>query len=280
VIATGLLLAAFAVGLTGYGFGLIAMGILPYVVTVTDANGLVAVLGLVVTLTSLVPRIRQVRLRVLLPLLVGALAGVPLGVLVLVRLDERLLRALLGAVILVALAGSLHGSWRAKRAIADGAGDPADAPDTAADAGDRAAAADADGAPGRPPATRRGHRRRGARGVIAALVGLVSGSFGGAFSVSGPPVVIYFNEVFSEKTVIKVHLVAYFTFVLAIRIPYMVAAGVYDGALLMTAAVGLPTVLLGLWLGARLHDRLPSETVRRIIQVLLAVSATLLIVGA
>ncbi len=257
MIAFALLAAAFAIGLTGYGFGLVAMGLLPYAMTVADANALVAVLGLVVILIALAPRVREVRLRILLPLLLGALAGVPLGVFVLVRLDERLLRALLGAAILVALAGSLYGSWRAARSAAEGTRATED----------------------EVIAGGRGGRRRGGR-LLVVLIGVVSGSFGGAFSVSGPPVVIYFNEILSDKSAIKAHLVAYFTFIMMLRIPFLLAAGVYDRSLLEMILLGLPVVLVGLWIGTRLHDRLPSAVVRRIIQVLLAVSAALLIVGA
>jgi len=269
VIAFALLAAAFAIGLTGYGFGLVAMGILPYAMTVADSNALVAVLGLVVILIAFVPRVREVRVRILLPLLIGALAGVPLGVFVLVRLDERLLRVLLGAAILLALAGSLYGSRRAARGgVADQTGDES------ADPG----ALPRDGTGRVPTRERRG--RRGAGALLVALIGVVSGSFGGAFSVSGPPVVIYFNEIFSDKSAIKAHLVAYFSFIMALRMPFLFAAGVYDRALLEMILFGLPVVLIGLWIGTRLHDRLPSAVVRRIIQVLLAVSATLLIAGA
>lgn len=258
IAAVAFLFAAFAIGLTGYGFGLVAMGFLPYVFSVAEANAIVVPLGWLITVTALVPLRRHVDLRMLWPLAIGALAGVPLGVVYLVRLDERLLRASLGAIILIALAASLYVARRETREAA-GRKDDGGAGDTTS------AATRTGGLPGR---------------LLATVVGVVSGSFGGAFSVSGPPVVVYINEVRREKTAIKANLLAYFAFVTTTRIPYLVAADVLTTDILLTAAMMLPSVALGLWLGTLLHNRLPTHIVRYFIQGLLAVSAALLIVGA
>ncbi len=258
IAAVAFLFAAFAIGLTGYGFGLVAMGFLPYVFSVAEANAIVVPLGWLITVTALVPLRRHVDLRMLWPLALGALAGVPLGVVYLVRLDERVLRASLGAIILIALAASLYVARRETREAA-GKNDHRGAGDTTSDS----------------------KTNRSAAGRLLAIgVGVVSGSFGGAFSVSGPPVVVYINEVRREKTAIKANLLAYFAFLITTRIPYLVAADVLTPGILLTAAMMLPSVALGLWLGTLLHSRLPSSMVRYFIQGLLAFSAALLIVGA
>lgn len=249
VTAAAALVAAFALGLTGYGFGLIAMGVLPYVMPVAEANAVVVPLALIVTVAGVFPLRRGLRLSVLWPLLVGAAVGVPLGVIYLVRLDERVLRISLGAIILLALGGSILASVRERRA---------------------------ESSPDRAQSDYRSPKGR----LLAGAVGMVSGSFGGAFSVSGPPVVFYFSEVFSDKSTIKAHLLAYFTFVIAIRVPLLAASGVYSVGLLKLIALSLPVVGAGLWAGTALHNRLPTAVVRRIIQVLLAISAVLMIVRA
>lgn len=251
VTAAAMLAASFAVGLTGYGFGLIAMGILPYVMPVSAANGVVVPLALVVTVVGIVPLARELRFSILWPLFVGAAIGVPMGVVYLVRLNEGVLRLSLGVVILVALAGSVFASLRARW------GPPGDA---------------------HARETRPGTASPAAR-IVAIVVGAVSGAFGGAFSVSGPPVVLYFSEVLAGKRAVKAHLLAYFVFVVAARLPILAVSGVINRETLGLGAPMLPVVGLGLWMGTLLHDRLPAQSVRRIIQALLAVSATLLIAG-
>lgn len=250
--------AAFAIGLTGYGFGLVAMGVLPYLTDVPTANALVAVLALPVTVSALVAIRRSVDLARLVPMLVGAALGVPLGVLYLIRIDERIVRISLGAIILLAVVVSVFGARRSR---------------TAGDTPGRASTA-----PGEPPAP--SLRRTPGRWLGVAGIGVVSGSCGGAFSVSGPPVVLYLNEARRDKTAIKATLLAYFTFVVTSRLPFLVAGGVLTGPLMLRALTLLPVVGGGLIVGTRLHNRLPSDAIRRIIQVLLAASAVLLLSGA
>jgi uncharacterized protein len=257
--AIAFLLASLAIGLTGYGFGLVAMGFLPYVFTVAEANAVVVPLGWLITVVALVPLRRHVSLAMLWPLFLGAVVGVPLGVVYLVRLDERILRVSLGVIILLALAASLYVAARTRRETST---------TTRRTAGS--------GARDRVERTPRGPVAR----LLAVAVGVVSGSFGGAFSVSGPPVVVYINEVHRDKTVIKANLLAYFVFLISVRVPLLVVSDVLTADLLLVAVLMLPSVALGLWVGTLLHNRLPTHIVRYCIQSLLAVSAVLLIVGA
>jgi uncharacterized membrane protein YfcA len=243
-------IAAFAIGLTGYGFGLLAMGVLPYMMDVASANALVAVLALPVTISAVLPLRRSVDLARLVPMLCGALIGIPFGVLYLVRIDESIVRISLGAIILLAVAVSAYSARRGNAAAAE-----------------RSLEA---------PSLRRSPGRW--FGVVG--IGMVSGSFGGAFSVSGPPVVLYLNDAQRDKTAIKATLLAYFTFVIASRLPFLATSGILTGTLLLRALALLPFVAAGLFVGTRLHNRLPSETIRRVIQVLLAISAVLLLSGA
>ena len=254
LIALTLFSAALAIGLTGYGFGLVAMGILPYVLTVAESNAIVAVLGLAVVIAAVVPLRKAIEWRLVVPLIAGAAAGVPVGVFYLVRLDERVLRISLGVVILFALAVSLWTSHRARQATRSG----------------RAAAG------ARPEPQDEPWRTR----LVAAVVGLASGALGGAFSVGGPPVVLFLNAKLTSKRAVKASLIAYFTFVIALRLPILAASGVLTGSLLLRSVMLAPAVAAGLILGTVLHNRLSSEAVRRVIQVLLAVSAVMMIAGA
>jgi hypothetical protein len=252
------LFASLAMGLTGFGFGLVAMGILPFVMTVADANAVVVVLGLVVATLALLEVRRHVQFGLLWPLWLGSLIGVPLGVVYLVRLPEPALRLSLGLVILIAIGATFL------RGRASGAGDSPDA------------TGEVSAAPASGRRVRLGARTIGGR-LAGVLVGVAGGALGGAFSVGGPPVVIYFGMVLTEKTEIKASLLAYFVFTILVRTPLLLAEAVITPSSLLTSALALPFLLTGLFAGSRLHNRLASEKARIVIMILLAVSAAGLI---
>ena len=95
--------AAFVSGLAGFGFGLMAMGILPWFVGMRSASVLVSLFSFFNLGAALIPLRRHVRAANLVPLLAGVIVGVPLGVNLLVSLDEVLLKRCLGAAILLYL---------------------------------------------------------------------------------------------------------------------------------------------------------------------------------
>ncbi len=107
IIATVTAFAAFAIGVTGFGFGLIAMSVYSNIITVPESAALVAVLSFGIIVVNLVPIRKHIRFDILWPLLLSALVGVPVGVLVLVRVDEAVLRIGLGSLILATLAVDL-----------------------------------------------------------------------------------------------------------------------------------------------------------------------------
>ncbi len=94
-------LAGFAQGLTGFGFGLVAMPLLPLLMDFKDAVALTVLLNLVVCATTFLSIRGHYSWRQGLWLVVGTGLGVPAGVYVLIRLNEGLLLRILGGVMLV-----------------------------------------------------------------------------------------------------------------------------------------------------------------------------------
>lgn len=238
VLAVSTLAASFIMGLTGFGFGLVAMGVLPYVMTVARANGHVLILGTTVIVAALVPVVRRVKLDLIWPLFVGAAIGVPIGVFYLVRMNESVLRITLGVVIIAAVATQMRRT------------DPERAAMNA-----------------RTPTGR----------LITAGVGMAAGMLGGAFSVGGPPVVILIHQTLTDKTDIKANLLAYFMFSVAVRAPLLAASEILTREILINSLVVLPLLVAGLIAGNLLHTRLSTKVVRYVVMVMLIVSATLLI---
>jgi uncharacterized protein len=93
-------LAGFAQGLSGFGFGLITMPLLPLFMGVKDAVTLTVLLNLVVCGTTFLSIHYHYSWRQGLGLLVGALLGVPAGVYVLIHMNQTLLLRILGGVML------------------------------------------------------------------------------------------------------------------------------------------------------------------------------------
>lgn len=108
IVASGLVS-----GVTGFGFGLISMGVLATMMPVTRATAAVALLTLVVTLLNLWTVRRDVVWRETLPILATAVPAIAIGVWLLGVLDERWLSMGVGGMILAGCVGMI---WTPRRA--------------------------------------------------------------------------------------------------------------------------------------------------------------------
>ena len=95
-------LAGFTQGLSGFGFGLVAMPLLLLLMNLKEAAALTVLLNLLVCGLTFLSTRNHYSFRQGLDLVVGTCLGVPLGVYALVRLnDVLLLRVLGGAMVLM-----------------------------------------------------------------------------------------------------------------------------------------------------------------------------------
>lgn len=93
------LLAAFVQGLSGFGSGLVAMGLLPLFWDLEQAVAVSSVFGVMLNL-SLAWKLRaHARPREVAPMVLAALAGVPVGLWFLHSVDPRLVKGALGLVL-------------------------------------------------------------------------------------------------------------------------------------------------------------------------------------
>ncbi len=107
-----LTLAGFTQGLTGFGFGLVSMALLPFVLPVKDATVILAPLNLVTCATTFYAVRRHLHWRRAAPLIAGSCVGIPLGVFALVQLDAVVLVRTLGACMVLFALVDLVGSKR------------------------------------------------------------------------------------------------------------------------------------------------------------------------
>ena len=101
ILAVGIIcLAGFVHGLGGFGFGLVAMALLPMLMRLQDAVAVVVLLTVIVVGVTLVQMRAHYSWRQGLWFVVGSCVGTPLGVLFLVKMNETFLRHFLGGVML------------------------------------------------------------------------------------------------------------------------------------------------------------------------------------
>jgi hypothetical protein len=109
--------------------------------------------------------------------------------------------------------------------------------------------------------------------------GVISGLANGA-AVGGLPVAAFFSAQPIAAATFRATLIAYFTALDIWTLPNMLHADMVSRDTLIATALGMPLLLLGLWLGGRRFLYAAPEDFRRFAIVLLAVLAALGIVKA
>ncbi len=113
-VILALSLAGFVQGLTGFGYGLAAVALLPLVLELKDAQVVVALLNVVVCLVAFLATWRHFSWRNGRWLIIGSAVGVPIGFFALVKLPAPVLLRALGLLLCVFSAMEL---WRGERVL-------------------------------------------------------------------------------------------------------------------------------------------------------------------
>jgi uncharacterized membrane protein YfcA len=100
-LAFALVCAGFVQSLTGFGFGLVSMSLMPLVIGVKQAAAISTVFSFLATITTFFRHYREYNWRLGFTFLVSVCVGVPIGVLFLEKADEHLLIKVLGGIMLV-----------------------------------------------------------------------------------------------------------------------------------------------------------------------------------
>ena len=114
----------------------------------------------------------------------------------------------------------------------------------------------------------------------AAPIGLAGGLASSAFGVGGPLYVFFLTARGATSDQIRATMPVVFIFTSIARITLFAAAGLFTLDVLVAAALLLPVMMLGLYLGNRLHVDLPREQITRFIGMLLVLSGCSLVLRA
>jgi uncharacterized protein len=225
--------ASYVQGIVGFGSGMIAMALLPYIFELRFAVAVVSVLGLFLSSTLVYQHRHALDPKRYRPLLLGGLVGIPIGVLFLMGGDPRAVRSTLGVVIILYALGSLLPTRRIL-----GIEDQTDIP-----GGDR-------------------------WGYVAGLVG---GALGGAFNTGGPPAVIYGSMRPWSHIEFAATLQIFFLLTSVIQLVAFTWTGMITIEILQVDAVLVPVTMIGGALGARVAHRLNRDLARKMVLGLLLV---------
>jgi len=114
-------------------------------------------------------------------------------------------------------------------------------------------------------------------GWLAPPIGFVSGLLTGMFGTGGPPLIIYYRLGGAAKTAFRGNLMAIFLLKTFVRLPAYAIGDLITLPRLGASLTVMPAVLLGAWLGHRVHVGIAETRFRRLVGVsLLAIGVLIL----
>ena len=246
--AVVILVASLVHGIAGFGFAQVSMGLMPLFRSPASAS-------IIFTATAVVSNARvwwSVRdafdWRKWVVPIGGLVVGMPLGIYVFSRFNQAQMRVAIGAVLVLAV-------------IIVGATQQLDSVTDWIEAREYR--------PGK---------------VIGATAGLLSGILGGAVAVPGPPMIVYgafmsASEFWSGEEM-KATFTAFFGTLMLYRLGSLTYTGAVTTPLMIEAAIAIPMVFLGAWVGVYIFDHIPERVFQWVVLVLLTVNAFVLLFTA
>lgn len=110
--------------------------------------------------------------------------------------------------------------------------------------------------------------------------GLSGGLIGALFGTGGPPYVIYFTHRLREKSQLRATLSGLFMIDSSFRVVIFFVIGLFGMHLLPLLLVTAPTMMLGLYLGHRVHIGISNRQMLMLVGVLLLISGASLLIKA
>ena len=269
IIIVIICLAGFTQGMTGFGFGLIAMPLLLFLMNLKEAAALTVLLNLIVCGMTFFSIRGHYSLRQGLGLVVGACLGVPLGIYALVELDQQLLLRILGAVMLAFSANELSPVAKSRiqdlcRYLCRKVSHPTQSNSAGKDCWLDPFCNFVQVILGRA-------RRIHLSPRLGLPIGLISGGLSGAFSMGGPPVVAFtYSQPWSKEQIVAV-LQVVFGLSALLRLVCLGSAGLMGGPLLVTGLWSIVPLIAAIFLGQKCFTRIPQPLLREVTFVFLGV---------
>ncbi len=109
-------------------------------------------------------------------------------------------------------------------------------------------------------------------------VGMVGGFLGGSTSMGGPPVILFLSNQGTPKDTFRASIACYFFLVNTFVLGWLAYSGIITQAIALRAALFLPTMLLGTYLGIRLAGHVPEALFRKAVMIGIALVGVVLLI--
>jgi uncharacterized protein len=111
--------------------------------------------------------------------------------------------------------------------------------------------------------------------AASTATGTVSGLLNGAFGIGGPPAVLFYFSTPGAAAVGRASIIFFFLFTDTLGVGYLAIQGIVTTQSFVQAALWLPALLLGVWIGAHGFRRMNEQVFRRWVLVILIALALL-----
>ena len=105
--------------------------------------------------------------------------------------------------------------------------------------------------------------------------GAASGVLNGAFGIGGPPVVLFYFSTSGAAAIGRASIIFFFLFTDLLGVGYFATQGIVTMQSFVQAALWLPALLVGVWIGAHCFRRMNHDAFRRWVLVILIALALL-----
>lgn len=232
-------------GIVGFGFAQVSMGVMPLFRSAASAAIIFSIVALVSNFRVWWSVRESFDCREWIKPIVGLIAGLPLGLYFFDQMNKHQMRLTIGIVLLVGVVLIVLSRQTdvLKKWIKN-----------------------SDYEPG---------------WVLPVVVGFIAGILGGAVAIPGPPMILYGTFMaasgkWSHKKM-KAVFTAFFGTLMLYRVASIIVQGDMTQSLALEAAIAIPGLLLGAWLGITIFNKTPQKTFNWIILALLTINAVILI---
>ncbi|HJR22988.1 MAG TPA: sulfite exporter TauE/SafE family protein, partial [Dongiaceae bacterium] len=119
------------------------------------------------------------------------------------------------------------------------------------------------------------HLARTPAAPASTATGAASGVLNGAFGIGGPPVVLFYFSTPGAAAIGRASIIFFFLFTDLLGVCYFATQGIVTAQSFVQAALWLPALLIGVWIGAHGFRRMNQDAFRRWVLVILIALALL-----
>ncbi len=242
--ALTIFVATIVHGIAGFGFAQVSMGIMPLYRSAASAAVIFSIVAVVSNFRIWLSVREAFEWKEWIKPIVGLIAGMPLGLYFFDQMDKNQMRIAIGIVLLVGVVflilakqTDLLKNWFKKHDYQDG-------------------------------------------WILPVIVGLIAGILGGAVAIPGPPMILYGTFMaasgkWSHKKM-KSIFTAFFGTLMLYRAIAVSIQGEMTGSLALEAAIAIPGLLLGAWIGIYIFNKIPQKIFNWAILFMLTVNSFIL----